>query len=140
MRALAAAAALAATLSFAPSAGALPPIPGWPLGTTCHYTQVIAPTADGYVFSVEGGPLLPVTDSGEMLTDVEVSCFVEVVPATYPTVTMARTSQSVGGVAYLPRMTRVVPTGADFTVTLCSHLTWTDSTNTARTGGSCATW
>ena len=139
MRALAAA-ALVAAVSFAPDATALPPIPGWPLGITCHYTQVVAPGTDGYVFSIEGGPLLPVTDSGERVTDVEVSCFLEIVPASYPTVTMSGTSQRIGEVAYLPRMTRVVPTGDSHTRTLCSRLTWTDSASVARTGGSCVTW
>ena len=140
MRTLVAAAAVAATLSAVPAAHALPPIPDWPLGVTCHYTQVAAPAADGYVFSIEGGPLLPVTDSGEQVTDVEVSCFLEVVPAAYPAVTMSGTSTSVGGVAYLPRMTRVVPTGDSYTRTFCSRLTWTDSAGVARSGGSCNTW
>ena len=141
MRTLAAAAAVTAMFSFAPAAEALPPIPDWPLGVTCHYTQVAAPGTDGSVFSVEGGPLLPVTDKGEQVTDVEVSCFVEIVPGNqaYPTVTMSGTSTSIGGVAYLPRQAKLIQTGPSFTRTICSKLTWTDSTGTPRTGGSCST-
>lgn len=138
MRTPLAAAALAAATTFVPTAHALPPIPDWPLGFTCHLSQVAAPASDGYVFSIEGGPLLPVTDKGEQVTDVEVSCFLEIVPATYPTVTMSGTSQSIGGVAYLPRMTQVVPTGTSFTHRFCSNLTWTNSTGAPQRGGSCS--
>lgn len=132
-----AAALLAAAASFVPSAHALPPIPDWPLGFTCHFTQLVDPTVDGYLFKVEGGPLLPVTDTGEQVTDVEVTCTLEVVPATYPARTLSGTSTNVGGVAYLAPMAERIPTGDDFTVRRCSHLTWTDSTGAARTGGSC---
>jgi hypothetical protein len=141
MRRLALAAAVAALSAVAPAADAAPPIPDWPLGFTCHMTQAMVPGQAEltYLFRLEGGPLLPVTDTGEQVSDVEVTCSIEVVPAAHPAVTLQGTSTSYAGVAYLPPQQAVVTTGDDFTVTRCSHLTWTDSTGAARTGGSCHT-
>ena len=135
------AAAVAALSAAVPAAHAAPPIPDWPLGTTCHMTQLLVPgTAElTYLFMVQSGPLLPVTDKGEQVSDVEVSCSIEVVPAAHPAATIASTSESYAGVAYFPPRQQVVTVGDSSTVTRCSRLTWTDSTGAPRSGGSCHT-
>lgn len=134
-RAVVAAAAALSAVPAASPATALPPIPDWPLGVTCHMTQLRDATIGGYVFKVEGGPLLPVSDKGEPLSDVEVTCSMEVIPNEYPAFTLAGTSTNIGGVAYLAPIVERRATGTGYTTVQCSHVTWTDSTGAARTGG-----
>lgn len=133
----------AAALSFAaPATAARPPIADWPLGFTCLMGMNRATVPGGeqtYEFQTKAGPLAPVTDSGEAVSDVAITCTIDVTPAAHPAAHLKSVGESYGGVVAGPLDARVVTTGEDFTVTQCSRLTWVDANGAPRTGGSCHT-
>ena len=139
---LAAAAALAVVATVAPnaSAGARPPVRDWPLGFTCLMGMNASSTdAETYEFQTMAGPLVPVTDAGEVVSDITIRCTIDVTPAAHPAAHLESVGVNVGGAVAGPPDAEIVTTGSVFTVTQCSHLTWTDSSGTPRTGGSCRT-